>query len=126
MATTLDMRKLTALRHKVQSGAIEERLLQRTGDAINDHVQTHWSASSPSSPGHPPAVVTGELKNSIRVVRMSANHYRVVVMAEHGLYLEFGTSRMAPRPFLSPAVEAVRPQVKGQAKIAVVSVIESV
>lgn len=125
MSTTLDMRKLTALRKKVQSGAIEEIFLQKTGDAIETHVQQHWSASSPSSPGNPPAVVTGELKNSIRVVRMSARHYRVVVLAEHGLYLEFGTSRMAPRPFLTPAVEAVKPRMAGWAKEAVLQVIDN-
>lgn len=34
----------------------------------------------------------------------------VAVGAEYGMYVEFGTSRMPAKPYMLPAVEAVRPQ----------------
>jgi len=64
-------------------------------------------AHTASAPGQPPAVDTGNLKNSIQTNRVSQREYRVNVGAEYGIYLELGTSRMAARPFLTPAVERV-------------------
>lgn len=59
--------------------------------------------SSPSSPGEPPGVVTGELKDSIRAV-FNGESWSIEVGAEHGLPLEFGTENIEPRPFLTPVM----------------------
>ena len=78
-------------------------------------------AHVPSAPGQPPNVDTSALKNSIKPRRISYGklHY-VEVLAEYGLYLEFGhRSRpfkktqgaqrwIAKRPFMIPACEKVR------------------
>lgn len=63
-----------------------------------------------SAPGEAPATDTGHLVNSIHVDAGPGElAAEVVVGAEYGAYLEFGTTDMAPRPFLGPAVEAARP-----------------
>lgn len=55
-------------------------------------------------------VDTGALKNSIHVEETGALSAIVADGVEYGIYNELGTSRMAARPFLTPAVEAVRPR----------------
>ncbi len=60
----------------------------------------------PSLPYNPPAIDTGELARSI----MYDTEYMQVEIgtyggAPYGKYLETGTKRMKPRPWLQPAVE---------------------
>lgn len=61
-----------------------------------------------SAPGEPPASDTGRLANSI--VFKSDGRLSVSVGSDlaYAAYLEFGTSRMAPRPAWTPAVENER------------------
>lgn len=54
-------------------------------------------------------VDTGTLRASIQATRVGVAHWRVVVGADYGLYVEYGTYRMAARPFLRPALDTVRP-----------------
>lgn len=54
-------------------------------------------------------VDTGNLKNSIQATRVNDLHWRVVVGAEYGVYIEFGTRFMAAQPFLVPAWRDVLP-----------------
>lgn len=54
-------------------------------------------------------VRTGFLKGSIQAKQEKPLAWRVDVQAEYGIYVEFGTSRMAARPYFVPAVELVRP-----------------
>lgn len=61
----------------------------------------------PSAPGQPPHVDTGNLRNSIRFGLTGEASGEVAVGAEYAEFLEFGTSRMAPRPFMTPAVDRV-------------------
>ena len=61
-----------------------------------------------SAPGEPPAVLTGQLRASFQTWRHGRDAWAVGPAAEHGLYLELGTRKMAPRPFLKPALERVR------------------
>lgn len=126
MGATLNMKRLSDLRRKVHAGEIEEQAVKGTGEKIEAHVQANWSVSSPSSPGNPPAVVTGELKSSVRLVKINNKHYRLEARADHAIPLEFGTSRMAPRPFLAPAVEANREEAKRQGIEATLRVVNSV
>lgn len=62
-----------------------------------------------SAPGQPPQSDTGTLANSVKW-EADRNGYAVGTAIQHGLHLEFGTSQMAPRPWLLPAVEAELPQ----------------
>ena len=57
-----------------------------------------------SAPGESPALDTGALRNSIRseVVRTATGFVgKVIASASYAQALEFGTEKMAPRPFLS-------------------------
>jgi len=53
-------------------------------------------------------VDTGNLRNSISadINGMSAE---IGPTADYGIYLEYGTSKMAPQPFLGPAFDEVEP-----------------
>jgi HK97 gp10 family phage protein len=62
-----------------------------------------------SAPDETPANDTGNLIASIFYGMENDLSGRVVVSAKYGLYLEVGTARMAPRPFLSPALAHVEP-----------------
>jgi HK97 gp10 family phage protein len=58
-----------------------------------------------SAPGEAPAVETGNLKNSVRVLEANAERAVLGATAEYAAYLEFGTRHMAPRPYMRPAVD---------------------
>jgi HK97 gp10 family phage protein len=61
-----------------------------------------------SEPGEPPKIKTGRLRASIthRIVYEDAQVVgEVGTNVEYGIYLEYGTSKMAPRPFLGPALD---------------------
>jgi len=68
-----------------------------------------------SAPGQPPAVATAELKQSVRVA-VEGEGKTVVGMVGtdtiQGLMTEFGTVRMAARPWLRISFEKVLPKVK--------------
>lgn len=53
-------------------------------------------------------VRTGALKNSIQERRVRQLAREINVGVDYGAFVEFGTVRMAPRPYLTPAVEAKR------------------
>jgi len=56
-----------------------------------------------SAPGEPPADRSGRLMRSLVVVAD-----RLASTAPYARYLEHGTARMAPRPFIGPALAAAR------------------
>ncbi len=57
-----------------------------------------------SAPGEPPANDTGTLVRGISVqVGSDDLSYDVNSLADYAGFLEFGTSKMAPRPYLQPA-----------------------
>lgn len=72
-----------------------------------------------SAPGEPPASDTGRLVGSIRMDFTRIEELTGVVNARAGYaaHLEYGTSRMAPRPFMRPALankkEAVESEIRG-------------
>lgn len=85
-----------------------ETMLVDKAEGIVEYVQAHWSNNSPSAPGKPPAVVTGELDASIAIDKQSQGRkirVAIVIRAEHGFFLEFGTKKMAARPFVRPAMK---------------------
>lgn len=71
-----------------------------------------------SAPNHAPAVDTGNLRQSIGIDTSQLKDLRVGVgvtrAAPYAVYLEFGTARMLPRPFLLPSVLQYRAKVGGK------------
>lgn len=62
----------------------------------------------PSLPGNAPAPDTGNLRASIHYTIEGEGKQtigRVGTDVEYGKHLEFGTSKMAPRPWLKPALD---------------------
>jgi len=69
----------------------------------------HMYGSHPASaPGEAPAIDTGNLAASIQIEPDGNLRAVIVVGADYGPHLEYGTSRMAARPFLTPAMEEAR------------------
>ena len=68
-----------------------------------------------SAPGEAPADYTGELLDGMKV-RMTGPTTAEVSFprAYYALFLEYGTAKMAARPFLHPSVEAERPRFIGE------------
>ncbi len=78
--------------------------------------RTHRS----SAPGEPPASDTGYLVNNIKR-RMDSDKLggEVRSRADYSKFLEFGTSKMLPRPFMFPALEKNRGKIKQRIEKAV-------
>lgn len=55
-------------------------------------------------------VDTGALRDSIVRVEEGEGQISIEVGAEYAAYVEHGTSRMAPQPFLQPAIDAAESQ----------------
>lgn len=71
------------------------------------------SRNRASAPGQPPAVDTGRLRSSIAHLverELLAWVGQVGTDVKYGAYLEFGTTRMAARPFMLTTLERIRPQ----------------
>lgn len=64
-----------------------------------------------SVPGEPPNNDTGVLANNIEAEIVGPLHARVSSNAPYSAALEFGTSKMAARPFMSRAAQLERPKV---------------
>lgn len=100
----------------VEMGEIAERNLRSAIQAsvlkVERTAKEDMSLGSPSAPGEPPAVVTSLLKNSIshRIEEDEEGRPSGVVgtSVEYAWHLEFGTSKMKPRPFLVRAVRVNR------------------
>ena len=61
-----------------------------------------------SAPGQAPAIDYGVLVNSIKTEMVSDVTGIVFTNVEYALPLEFGSARMAARPFMGPAAETQR------------------
>lgn len=65
----------------------------------------------PSKPGEPPNQDTGVLSNNIETVQVAPLRVEVSSNAPYAADLEFGTSKMAERPYMRPAVAKRRKEV---------------
>ena len=89
-----------------ESMAKTERNMNKSYYTHNKKIPHH-----PSLPGNPPAPETGNLRNCIRyeIHAEPRSPYGVVGTTQkdppYGQYLEYGTSKVAPRPWLRPVME---------------------
>lgn len=61
-----------------------------------------------SAPGQAPANDTGKLASGINYNKVSDREHEIKITTEYALALEVGTSRMAPRPFIMPAIQIAK------------------
>ncbi len=66
-----------------------------------------------SRPGEPPNNNLGTLANHIESVRVAPLKVEVSSNAPYAAHLEYGTSKMAARPYMEPAVAKVRSELPG-------------
>jgi HK97 gp10 family phage protein len=64
-----------------------------------------YGSHQASAPGEPPHNKTGNLARSISIIREKTGVIFVVVRAKYAKALEFGTRKMAARPFATPSYE---------------------
>jgi HK97 gp10 family phage protein len=72
-----------------------------------------------SEAGKPPAVDTGRLRDSIRIIKYASVNdlqSRVGTNLKYAPYLEYGTKNMAARPFWNPAINKARAKLIAQLK----------
>jgi len=58
--------------------------------------------TSPSAAGEPPGVNTGALRASIHVENLGQFRRGIATGVDYAIHLEFGTTKMAARPFMVP------------------------
>lgn len=74
-----------------------------------------WKLHQASAPGEAPAGETGNLANSIQAQRTGPLSAEVSVSAEYA-FIELGTSKIAARPYLAPALDAASPALEAGAR----------
>lgn len=98
------MRRLDVIAQEPRYRVVRTKALRVGIRVAERYAKNNMSTSSPSAPGSPPGVDTGNLKGSIKVGEVTADHAILEANADYAGYLEFGTRRMAARPFMRPAV----------------------
>jgi len=83
-------------------GAIRSRRKADKGQVIG------YKFHRASAPGEAPAIDTGALVNSVRSEMVGPTEGIVFSNLQTAVILEFGSSRMAARPFMEPAATAER------------------
>ncbi|QTH20808.1 HK97 gp10 family phage protein [Rhizorhabdus wittichii] len=92
----------------------------RSGRMVKGVLRGKYQASAP---GEPPAYDTHDLANSIESARLGPLHAQVTANDRKAAWLEFGTSKMAERPYMRPAVAKNRKEVVEMVRQAVNKVI---
>jgi len=120
-ARDIEARAKTAIKSGPKSGRIYDRnehqvnFTTRGGKAVSFTAYRGKKRRKPhqaSAPGEAPATDEGLLVNSIQTVATGELSAEVTVGAEYGAALEFGSpdGRIAPRPYIGPAVVAAQPE----------------
>lgn len=112
------VKRLRALASPAMANEVDKALFH-AGELIQTEAQisiTRGAVSGknhvPSAPGQPPNQDTGVLAGNIETTRAGKLRVRVTSKAGYSSALEFGTSKMAARPFMRPARDKMRPQVE--------------
>lgn len=119
------IRRLREISDTVESGSVQ--LLLESGELVRQTAMGYIRDGTirgpghvPSLPGNPPKGDTGNLELNIVVeLRRSDKTVNVISRAIYAAALEFGTSKIAPRPYLRPALQEHRNRlVTGMAMLA--------
>lgn len=71
----------------------------------------HYKNENPSSPGEPPHKMLGDLQRSIAWEMISDDEARIGTNSKYATPLEFGTSRMAARPFMRATLDRIQDEI---------------
>lgn len=97
--------------------AVMQERVTAAGNHVAEEMTRRVSTPGPprSEPFNPPHVDRGKLHKGISSEETRTGNTiraRVVIDVPYAGYLEFGTSRMQPRPFIAPTIADTRPQVE--------------
>jgi len=103
----------------IQREAQESMTNTKVNEAVSYYTHNKNIAHHPSLPDNPPAVDTGTLRRSITYEvneeKLEGRVGSVLTDPPYGAYLElaeYGSSKMQPRPWLKPATEKSRENIK--------------
>lgn len=100
MRVVIDMRHLNG----IDSVKMAETVVQKMAQDTQAEIVMNFNTESPSPAGEAPGVDTGTLKNSVVAVPKGRKTWAVNIGADYGIDLEYGTRKMAARPFVRPAI----------------------
>lgn len=92
-------------------GPVQRQMERAARDAVKalledgqQHVRGRFGLVPPSAPGNPPAIDTGNLYRNVTTgyTRGKPTWGYLRAAVEYAIWLEFGTSKMAARPFMRP------------------------
>lgn len=99
--------------------SLTDKALYAAGQLIEVDAENSITAGSvsgknhvPSLPGQPPNADTRQLDGDIHTVVVGRGRVNVESIAPYSAALEFGTSKMAARPFMTPAAKKKSPEAK--------------
>lgn len=108
------IRRLQRMRGAERSPQVTQALFA-AGNLIQTEAQRSITTGAvsgaghvPSAPGEPPNADTHYLDSNIETQIVAPGKVEVASNADTSSHLEFGTSRMAARPFMRPAVAKTR------------------
>lgn len=99
-----------------QIEARAENAIREVAEVGQKSAKALVSGPSPSAPGNPPGIITGWLRDSITLAQQDRYHWILLAGAHYSLYLEFGTYKMAARPFMRPTAVTLRQVAPGIVK----------
>lgn len=109
------LKAITSPRARKMLGAA----LREAGETIATYAQKSITTGAvsgkghvPSKPGEPPSNDSGVLANNIEVTQPAVDEVVVSSNAPYGAALEWGTSKMAARPYFRPARDAKKKEAR--------------
>ena len=110
---TSDAKQLVGRAATLVRNTAVESILQGAKSGVTYSKYNPRRTHTASAAGEPPASDTGYLANNI-LVNIDADGFGASVesRADYSSFLEFGTSKMAARPFMQPALEENRAKIK--------------
>lgn len=102
-----------------QAKSLTDKALYAAGQLIEVEAENSITEGSISGPGHIPSLPgespnadTRQLDGDIHTVVVGRGRVNVESIAPYSAALEFGTSKMAARPYMNPASQKKSPEAK--------------
>lgn len=93
--------------NRIVLNKLQTRMQEYAADVEANMIKVMKHLPQPSRPGHPPRIDTANLVLSITSESRRQNNkikVRVGTNVDYGLYLELGTEKMVPRPWIRQAL----------------------